>query len=928
MQHENLPKIRIITIGVLLFVAIALPLVARGDTRTYKPPPRSGTIYVIGQFRPYKTGDVNPKTKVTVNWGSYSRTENYGRGMLSIRIKLGFVIRLQHKSNDSVPLFVESEGQILRIEQLDNPPTEWSDSRFDKYTWGSCGEDGSIVGSLTQFSTVLTNKIPLILIHGNHGTGDSDSVTARTESYWKEFVRQVWNDPATGIGQKYELFIFKYCSDRVGVKEIADAFGRQIDEKLNDRPHVILAHSMGGLIAKSYMVGYRHSGGIWKGKLGGESVLGLIALATPHHGTPGANNPLALARYFPSDKWREQFEKSNFLYWLQASNFKKAPAILSNAPNRSDLRWDNYDGSISIDQNEWLSDANSRFKQYSDRVILYAGALKPMESSLSSSSIILDKLIGIFGGNSYLDDHALLSYADGMLHYGLGKRFGYTDGLVPFKSAMLCDFDARSVSEMSCSSRFRTRRFEFGDPKTSVEIPNEKTLSITRTPGGFDHKEMYENGLVFNKVVQDLVSFVPKPVTTVDPSATVPVIPTLFLIDVSGSMKENDKIGQARVAGLDALREMRTESSTAPPISLMTFAGDCNMSSTKRMMPFSPNFTLAENTMRSITATDDMTPLPQARDVAINSIIDYIDSNPAFKQGRIILLSDGQSTCGEIRPPGVFSQREIHIGRAKRSSQIKFFTIGFDIQPGSIAERDLQFLASETGGRYYNAANRTQLISSFRKQVRSFIPRPCNSSNSDFSAGLKAFSNLEFLEASKAFESYLRSNTTDFCGYYNLALAYEASDRYKKAALNYRKYLTVAPTSPDRSKIEAKIAEMNNEYAVQFDYYIRLLISDLEYLNGFYKTVFDRSSADLASEFDGFVYEKRDFYANLPDILEIDARWLLNDARDISTSIDTLAKRRKLESFDRDAISLLTIPISQIEDMIERLRNHQRSNLE
>jgi len=407
----------------------------------------------------------------------------------------------------------------------------------------------------------------------------------------------------------------------------------------------------------------------------------------------------------------------------------------------------------------------------------------------------------------------------------------------------------------------------------------------------------------------------------------VATVPTLFLFDVSGSMSDNDKIGQARTAGLDALKEMREAGS--PPTSIMTFSGDqCGGNVTKKLLGYTTDIMAAERIMRTgLPPPNGGTPIPQARDAAISDLSVYLNINPNLKEGRVILLSDGQSTCGAIRPPGVFSRRTNISVKKDPFSRIRFFTIGFDVPAGSAAERDLQFLASETGGKYYNAADRDQLIRTLRKQVRRYIPRQCNSGNADFANGVRAFAAYDYTAATDAFRRYTSANQNDWCGFYNLGLAYEASDHYKKAAENYQKYLATAPTSPDRTKIEAKIAEMNEEYVVQFDYYTRLITSDLGYLNAFYKTVFNRSSGDLAAEFDGFVYEKRAFYANLSDTLEIDQRWLSNDSKDISSSLEILAKRRNLESFDRDAVSLLTTPIGQIEDMLDRLRDYLIKNM-
>ncbi|MDQ3800450.1 MAG: peptidoglycan DD-metalloendopeptidase family protein [Acidobacteriota bacterium] len=420
----------------------------------------------------------------------------------------------------------------------------------------------------------------------------------------------------------------------------------------------------------------------------------------------------------------------------------------------------------------------------------------------------------------------------------------------------------------------------------------------------------------------------PSPSSPTPPRQDIPIIktapvPTLFLLDTSGSMSENNKMEQARAAGLDALQELRRSGASNAPTAVRIFAGDCNERGTRSLSAFTPNLNQTEAVFRSgIPRPDGGTPLPQGKDAAIGEMIAYLKAHPEIKGGRIILLSDGQSTCGEIRPAGVFSRRDFAFHR----SNIRFLTVGFDVPAGSAAERDLQFLASETGGKYYSASDRSQLIRAFQKHLRVFAPRPCRMSDAGFAAGVAAFEDYNYPAALGSFRAFVAANPTDSCGIYNLALALEANDRYRSAAEMYRKYLEALPSAVDRAATERHIAQLLRDYAEQFRYFIAVAGSDLDYLKRYYQSVFNRSNQELAIEFSGFVREKREFYANLPDILETDVRWLKNDSRDLADSIDTLAERTKLETFDRDAVSLLTIPIAQLEDLIGRLNDYAANN--
>jgi Mg-chelatase subunit ChlD/triacylglycerol esterase/lipase EstA (alpha/beta hydrolase family) len=806
-----------------------------------------------------------------------------------------------------------------------------------------CSLPTSPLGALLQVEQPKPGdekKIPLILIHGIHGSDSNQPVFHRMDDlakeYWAEFIEKFWKQDEA-LRERYQLYIFNYCSDREPVfPDISSKLGDLIDAKILDRPHVILAHSMGGLVAKAYMVYFQHKSGKWMGIKGGDTVLGAITLATPHHGTHGANGVSALEPNVLFG-WNTVIRSLNFTYWSTNTEFFSPQAINSGNPNRSDLRWDNYDGMLTQnsttndDINIWLPNANKKFEQFSSKVILYAGIIR--KANVASTPL---EALAVAAGAPIYNDHLILNFANDVLINSVGGAFGMTDGLVPYKSSLLCDPPPYLISSTTpnfiCGSKFRVRRFEAGPYDAQQnERPDANTLSIKRIPRGYDHKDMYEHPDVLRYVAADLKGFV-KGVNT-EPLPTVPVskFPTEFLFDVSGSMSDNGKIGQARDAGLDALREMREGAEgTAPPVSIMTFSGDnCGGRVTQKILNFTGNLTEAESTMRSrLPVPNGGTPIPQAKDAAYSDMLAYLNANSGFREGRIVLLSDGQSTCGAIRPPDVYSIRrtDILVSQAV-NSRIRFLTIGFDVPPGSEAERDLQYLASVSGGKYYNAADRNQLIRAFQKQVRRFVPRPCSPNNPDFAAGLKAFADTNFPAALQAFRRYSAANPNDWCGAYNLALAYEANDRYKKAAETYQLYLKNAPNSPDRAKIEERIAQLRQDYLDQLDYYANLMQSDIDYLKRYYQSIYNRSSAELAREFSGFVYEKRDFYAQLPEILDIDARWLINDSKDISSSIDVLAKRRDLATFDRDAVSLLTIPIGLIEDTSERLRKYRSSSL-
>ncbi len=383
--------------------------------------------------------------------------------------------------------------------------------KLDEGASATCSFISKVVTTIERFvvgpkrgSTLVTvtkddgKKIPLILIHGIHGSDTLNEISYESD-YWRNFIMRFKGNVA--LTNAFALYAFQYYSDAEGVQSIAASLGRYIDAKLPGRPHVLLAHSMGGLVAKSYMVGYSHTGS-WSGR-GGDTTLLLITLATPHHGTPAANDAAALRQYMRSEDWYKFFDNANYVYWLLHAGHLSQTAYTSRAYNRSDLRWDSYDHTISTDLNDWLGGANSRFTAYEGKTIAYAGFLQdgiPLDGAQAGREAPL---------LAVRNQHRQLDFLNRTLVYGLGKRFGATDGMVPYESGLLCANGATPSSvSFSCSSPMRIRRFEPGSG--DVNVPAGLTLSIKRTARGYDHLDMRDHPHVLDWVVTDLLAIVPR----------------------------------------------------------------------------------------------------------------------------------------------------------------------------------------------------------------------------------------------------------------------------------------------------------------------------------------------------------------------------------------------------------------------------------
>jgi hypothetical protein len=117
----------------ILFCLTLVPITVWADSRTYKQPPKKGIIYVVVQFKPYNSRDLFPRTKVTVKWGSFTKSKSYSAAFTTKTV--GVVIALSHNKDDSVPMTIESEGTVVSVEQLNSPPSESKSGNYQTDSW-------------------------------------------------------------------------------------------------------------------------------------------------------------------------------------------------------------------------------------------------------------------------------------------------------------------------------------------------------------------------------------------------------------------------------------------------------------------------------------------------------------------------------------------------------------------------------------------------------------------------------------------------------------------------------------------------------------------------------------------------------------------------------------------------------------------------
>lgn len=368
--------------------------------------------------------------------------------------------------------------------------------------------------TIEPIDTPLGSRIPLLLIHGIDlvGTPASPSIEA--------FDNLLVYLKLTNQGQFYNRFKpyrVEWFSNRPNVpvtqiaSELADALAQwgSLDPSFGAAQIAIVAHSTGGLIARSLMQEIALPGGqLWHSR-----VARLITLATPHHGSPAGNGP-ALdesvgGAFLPGVTFAIAARKA--VDWSQHY-------VPYDANNRSDLHWDNFSAPTPL--GTW----NRGLKYY-----LFPAERNQFLERLNSTAVNVDSKVVAYAG--YIDPCLTLQWEQLCLSarfLSWSRVVSRSDGIVPVESALFYRGDGH------------------GSRAQAVHVLEQ-----------YDHSEMRGGKLpqlcapsptgclddyLFNKIRSDLqaipivaVSAEPPRITSLSPGAVVgSSTPTVFTITGSG----------------------------------------------------------------------------------------------------------------------------------------------------------------------------------------------------------------------------------------------------------------------------------------------------------------------------------------------------------------------------------------------------------
>lgn len=264
-----------------------------------------------------------------------------------------------------------------------------------------------------DISLEADGRVPLLLIHG---WGPEGRPAKPGPNQWRQVLDFLLSDPT--LRKYFKPYIVTYWSNAVPVAQLSGALRNHMQWKgLHEQKIIILAHSMGGLVSRSFMAEQSFNTGHYANTPCGEQVKMLLTLGTPHHGSPMANGPARDA-------------KLNFILRALVSLVEKEAFGNNkyNMENRSDMLWDNYDNFYNLnsypnERNSWLMNLNTN-TMYDHKMVCYA-------------SWITGKLTTSV--NTMAEKYQLGAYFQ---KEGLNYN---NDGIVPYKSAI---FDGHPVKHI------------------------------------------------------------------------------------------------------------------------------------------------------------------------------------------------------------------------------------------------------------------------------------------------------------------------------------------------------------------------------------------------------------------------------------------------------------------------------------------------
>ncbi len=341
----------------------------------------------------------------------------------------------------------------------------------------------------------LGDKTPVILIHGINRGENLKNICDIGVPWCYKYKKEVWDtfyrlasDDFFESFKVYEYIYPTYRSAEFSGQELATLITN--NPELQDAPLYIVAHSMGGLVAR-YAMAYDESGQTDTGIAA--NVQQIYTIATPHHGSIGAS-----LLYIDQGKFTEEYSSLGLslgdynAFAIATGAARGFYGLAAYTEGYISLLWDNYDDgltdtwvNIGTRVNEELKLFNDN-DPYKDKITVYAGG-------------------NILGGTLYddglRDEQMAIQAATVMATFGLynpddsSPNYFESDAMVPRSSALFASNNASPYlsevtlglfeDELDHQDVFRHEDFlnDIIEKMSDGVIPPDTTLPST--PTGF-----------------------------------------------------------------------------------------------------------------------------------------------------------------------------------------------------------------------------------------------------------------------------------------------------------------------------------------------------------------------------------------------------------------------------------------------------------
>ncbi len=272
----------------------------------------------------------------------------------------------------------------------------------------------------------------------------------------------------------------------VSIDELGKLFRNEV-ESLNLTNLTIVAHSMGGLVSRSFM------NQSVNGLKGGELVEKLITLGTPHHGSPMANGPIRFTVDYNNSisSFIDTFDTFFFLWDSNAPSFFQY--------NRSDMHWDNYDNLFNYslfnyEKNNWLISLNSN-TEFDNKIIAYGGIWNGFNGS--------DGL-----GNTFLAYEAGLYVMGRLGVLKLNPGMSQNDGIVPLSSALFYDHEIKATRKFNSynHSRMALGNEEYNDNLFKISLKSDLSNTSFSTLVTLPSNELIFEDTQVNEIQEKIIT--------------------------------------------------------------------------------------------------------------------------------------------------------------------------------------------------------------------------------------------------------------------------------------------------------------------------------------------------------------------------------------------------------------------------------------